>query len=93
MNGASQGTFIKDVKEDLKKNSFHQSKNINQTESLDEQQIYGLTCICGNKAVTLPVQTNDPGLSKQLFVHPGGPILKNLRAASEKTKSTHGKIW
>lgn len=74
MNGASQGTFIKDVKEDLKKNSFHQSKNINQTESLDEQQIYGLTCICGNKAVTLP-------------------ILKNLRAASEKTKSTHGKIW
>ncbi len=74
MNGAPQGTFIKNVKEDLKKISFHQSKNINQTESLDEQQIYGLTCICGNKAVTLP-------------------ILKNLRAASEKTKSTHGKIW
>ena len=59
MKGASQGTFIKDVKEDLKKISFHHSKNINQNESLDEQQIYGLTCICGNKAVTLPVQMDE----------------------------------
>jgi len=56
---ASQGTLIKDVKEDLKKNFFPSFKNIKQSKSLDERQIYGLTCICGNKAVTLPVRTND----------------------------------
>ena len=49
----------KDVKEDLKKNSFLHSKNINQCESLDERQIYGLPDTCRNKTVTLPVQTHD----------------------------------
>jgi hypothetical protein len=64
----------RDVKEDLKRNSLHPLKKYQSNWIVREQQIYGLTCICGNKAVTLP-------------------ILKNLRAASEKTKSTHGKIW
>jgi hypothetical protein len=38
MNGASQHQQSKDVKEDLKKISFHHSKNINQFESLESNK-------------------------------------------------------
>jgi len=46
MKGASQGTWIKDVKEDLKKISFTSFKNINQYNSLESNKFTDLRDTC-----------------------------------------------
>ena len=49
----------RDVKEDLKRIQFHPLKKYQSNQIVREQQIYGLTRICGNKAVTLPVRMDE----------------------------------
>ncbi len=58
LKGASQGTLSKDVKEDLKRIHLHPLKKYQSNKIVREQQIYGLTPICGNKPVTLPILKN-----------------------------------
>jgi len=45
----------RDVKEDLKRIHLHPLKKYQSNQIVREQQIYGLTPIYGNKAVTLPI--------------------------------------
>ena len=49
----------RNVKEDLKRIHLHPLKKYPSNQIVREQQIYGLTRIFGNKAVTLPVRMDD----------------------------------
>ena len=67
----------RDVKEDLKRIQLHPLKKYQSNQTVREQQIYGLTCICGNKAVTLPVRMDEYENDDNRMIHPGGPVRTN----------------